>query len=196
MRSDMKYASEDNQANFRKKNQQFLLKYLMMVIIMLIIIIIVYAPHRICPGEWDEQNSLGFCNTHRSPNFGQTNKPIDSQQQQQKKRICEIVDFAVPADHKVKLKEIKKKDKYLNFAWELKKLWNMKVTLIPIVIGVLGTVTKGWIKGIEDMERRGRGGKSKLQNCRDRQEFWRLEETYSHLNSSGRPSANAGGKNS
>ena len=30
------------------------------------------------------------------------------------------MDFAVPADHKVKLKEIEKKDKYLDLAWELK----------------------------------------------------------------------------
>ena len=34
-------------------------------------------------------------------------------------------------------------DKYLDIARELKKLWNMKVTFIPIVIGALGTVTKG-----------------------------------------------------
>ena len=52
-----------------------------------------------------------------------------------KKRTCKIVDFAVPADHWIKLKECEKKDKYLDFARELKKLWNMKVTIIPIVIG-------------------------------------------------------------
>ena len=62
---------------------------------------------------------------------------------QQKKRTCKIVDFAVLADHKVKLKENEKKDKYIDLAWELKKLWNMKVTLISIVIGALGTVTEG-----------------------------------------------------
>ena len=40
-----------------------------------------------------------------------------------KKRICKIVDFAVPADHILKLKEREKKeDKYLNLARELKKL--------------------------------------------------------------------------
>ena len=42
------------------------------------------------------------------------------------------MDFAVSADHSVKLKE-KEKDKYL--ARELKKLWNVKVTFISIVIG-------------------------------------------------------------
>ena len=49
-----------------------------------------------------------------------------------------------------------KKDRYLYHGRELKKLWNMKVTIIPIVIGVLGTVTKGLIKGLKDLEIRGR----------------------------------------
>ena len=69
-----------------------------------------------------------------------------------KKRICKIVDFAVPADHRIKLKECEKRDKYLDLARELKKLWNMKVTIIPIVIGAFGTVTKGLLKDLEDLE--------------------------------------------
>ena len=47
-----------------------------------------------------------------------------------KKRICKIVDFAVLADHRINLKESEKKDKYLDLARELKKLWNMKVTIV------------------------------------------------------------------
>ena len=39
-----------------------------------------------------------------------------------KKEICEIVDFAVPADHRIKLKKYEKKDKYLDLPRELKKL--------------------------------------------------------------------------
>ncbi len=73
-----------------------------------------------------------------------------------KKRTCKIVDFAVPADHRIKLKECEKNDKYLDFAREFKKLWNMKVTIIPIVIGAFGTVTKGLLKGLEDWEVGGR----------------------------------------
>ena len=73
-----------------------------------------------------------------------------------KKRICKIVDFAVPADHRINLKECAKKDKYLDLARELKKLWNMKVTIVPIVIGAFGTITKGLLKGLEDLEIGGR----------------------------------------
>ena len=50
------------------------------------------------------------------------------------KRTCQIVDFAIPADHRVKLKEGEKKNKYLALARELKKnktTWN--VMMIPIV---------------------------------------------------------------
>ena len=73
-----------------------------------------------------------------------------------KKRICKIVDFAVPVDHKINLKECEKKDKYLDLARELKKLWNMKITIVPIVIGAFGTITKGLLKGPEDLEVGGR----------------------------------------
>ena len=67
-----------------------------------------------------------------------------------------MVDFAVPADHRGILKESEKKDKYLDFARELKKLWNMKVTIFPFVIGALGIVTKTLIQAHEDLEIRGR----------------------------------------
>ena len=69
-----------------------------------------------------------------------------------KKRTCKIVDFAVLVDHRIKLKECEKKDKYLDLARELKKLWNVQVTIIPILIGAFGTVTKGLLKGLEDLE--------------------------------------------
>ena len=38
-----------------------------------------------------------------------------------KKITCKIVDFAVPSNYRIKLKECEKKDKYLDLAWELKK---------------------------------------------------------------------------
>ena len=41
--------------------------------------------------------------------------------QQKNKRFCKIVDFAVQAEHRLKLKESEKKDKYPDFTRELKK---------------------------------------------------------------------------
>ena len=48
------------------------------------------------------------------------------------------------------------KDKYLDLARDVKKVWNMKVTIVPIMIGAFGTVTKGILKGLEDLEVGGR----------------------------------------
>ena len=57
-------------------------------------------------------------------------------------------------------------DKYLDLARELKKLWNMQVTIIPIVIVAFGTVTKGLLKGLEDLEVGGRVGTALLKTAR------------------------------
>ncbi len=46
----------------------------------------------------------------------------------------------------------KRRNKYLDLAREFKKLWNIIVTIAPIVIGALGTITKGLLKGLEDLE--------------------------------------------
>ena len=100
---------------------------------------------------------MGLWHTYGSPNHGQKTRPYNNQKKKkEKKSICKIVDFAVPADHRIKLKECEKKDKYLDLARELKKLWNMKVTIVPIVSGTLGTMTKGLLKDLEDLEVGGR----------------------------------------
>ena len=68
-------------------------------------------------------NSYGIL-TYGSPNLSQTTKPTNNQQKKKEKKrkkiTSKIVDFAVPADLRVKLKESEKKDKYLDLVWELK----------------------------------------------------------------------------
>ena len=109
-----------------------------------------------------------------------------------------MVDFAVPADHRIKRKENEKKDKYLDLARELNKLWNISVTIIPVGIGAFGTVTKGLSKGLEDLEVGGRVETIKttalLRMAKILKESWRLEETWCHSTCSGRPSTYADGK--
>ena len=58
--------------------------------------------------------------------------------ERKKERTCNIVDFPVPANHRIKLKECEKKDKCLDLARELKKLWNTKVTIISHSTNTLG----------------------------------------------------------
>ena len=92
---------------------------------------------RLCNNENNNINKNNN-NNNSIPNLGQKTRPYNNQQKKKKKkkkRTCKIVDFAVLGDHRIKLKECEKKDKYLDLVRELKKLWNMKVTIIPIMIG-------------------------------------------------------------
>ena len=118
----------------------------------------VYAQPIICPREWDTQTTMGLWHTKGSLYFGLMTRPYNNQRKK-KRRTCRIEDLAVPADHRIKLKESKKTNKHLNLAWEFQKLWNMKVTVIPIVIDSLGTDNKGLLKGVKDFETRGLGNK-------------------------------------
>ena len=66
---------------------------------------------------------MGFQHTNGSANLSQTIRLYNNQQ---KKRTCKIVDFAVLVIHRVKLTEREKKDKYLDLARELKKTMEHK----------------------------------------------------------------------
>ena len=99
----------------------------------------VYAQNTIGPEDWHTQTPLGF--------DIQTDHLISARRPDlliiNNERACKIVDLTVPAN-RVTLKETEKKDKYLGLARELKKLTNMKATIIPIVISTLGTVTEDY----------------------------------------------------
>ena len=71
---------------------------------------IVYAQLRIYPELWHAQITLWFWDTNGSPNLGQATRSYYNQQKKKKKKTCRIVYFDVPADHRVKLKECKKRD--------------------------------------------------------------------------------------
>ena len=72
-----------------------------------------------------------------------------------KRRIYCIVNFALPTDHKGKIKEIEERDKYLDLARELRNLCNMKLMVLPTLIGVLGTVPKVSERRLERLEIKG-----------------------------------------
>ena len=99
-------------------------------------------------------------------NLSQTTRPCDSQ----KKKTCRIVNFAVLADNRVKLKESVKRDNYLDHARELKTMkhegdghtscnWRARYNhqRIGTGTGVLGN-------------RRTRGEHPKLEHCPNRPE--------------------------
>ena len=121
---------------------------------------------------------------------------INKKKKKKRKRICKIVGFAVPPDHRTNLKECEKKDKYLDLARELKKLWNMKVTIVSIMIGAFGTITKGLLKGLEDLEVGGQVETIQMTALLRTARILRRVLEICHSDSSEKPSANADVKNS
>ena len=55
---------------------------------------------------------------------------------------AKIVDFAVPAEHRIEISQHRKIENYEDLKRELQKLWNLKTSTVPIVIGALGTIPK------------------------------------------------------
>ena len=97
---------------------------------------------------------------------------------------------------RINLKESEKKDKYLDLARKLKKLWHMKVTSVPIVIGALSTISKG-LKGLENLKVDRRV--ETIQTAallRTARILRRVLETCCYSDSSEKSSANADVKNS
>ena len=149
----------------------------------------VYAKPNICLEECDKQTDHLI--SGRRPDLIIINK--EKKENLENSQLCS----KIKRKWKVKWKVSKwKEEKYLDLARELKKLWNMEVTIIPIVIGALGTVNKGLAQGLEDLETTGRGDSVQttalLRSVRilRRVQSWRLEETCCHPNSSERPPAN------
>jgi ACT domain-containing protein len=66
-----------------------------------------------------------------------------------KKRNQAQIDVAIPADRNVVQKEVENKLKYKSLGVEIQRMWNLKCTIIPVIIGATGIVTKNLRKNLE-----------------------------------------------
>ena len=67
---------------------------------------------------WDFDIQTDHLISARKPDLIVINKKKKKKKKKKEKRTCKIVDFAVPANHRIKVKESEKKDKYLDLVWE------------------------------------------------------------------------------
>jgi hypothetical protein len=58
------------------------------------------------------------------------------------KGTCMLIDVAVPGDRNVIKKESEKILKYKDLTIEIQHMWNVKTRVIPVIIGVTGTISK------------------------------------------------------
>ena len=58
------------------------------------------------------------------------------------KREFKIIDIAVLGDQNIKVKELEKITKYQDLRLQGQKMWDVKSTVTPIVVGAFGTVSE------------------------------------------------------
>ena len=62
-----------------------------------------------------------------------------------------IIDIAVPWDANIESKYREKIDHYKDLAIELSRVWQKRVTIIPIIVGSLGCVKSNLDKALKDL---------------------------------------------
>jgi len=60
-----------------------------------------------------------------------------------------MIDVAIHAGRNAMQKEEEKKLKYKSLCIEIQRTWNLKYTIIPVIIGATGIVKKSFRKGLE-----------------------------------------------
>jgi len=71
-----------------------------------------------------------------------------------KEKTCTLIDVAIPADRNVVQKEGEKKLKYKSVWVEIQRMWNLKCTIIPVIIGATGIVTRSLRKNFGSCTRK------------------------------------------
>ena len=68
--------------------------------------------------------------------------------QKKKSDRCQIIDVAITSDYNIQKKATEKMSKYVDLQIECQRLWNKKVGVIPVIIGVTGIVDKNIKKNV------------------------------------------------
>jgi len=71
-----------------------------------------------------------------------------------KEKTCTLIDVAIPADRNVVQKDAEKKLKYKSLCIEIQRMWNLKCTIVPVIIGAAGIVTRSLRKNLETVPRK------------------------------------------
>ena len=66
-----------------------------------------------------------------------------------KEKTRTLIDVAIPADRNTVQKEAEKKLKYKSLCIEIQRMWNLECTIVPVIIGATGIVTRSLRKNLE-----------------------------------------------
>ena len=64
-------------------------------------------------------------------------------------KTCTLIDVAIPEGRNIVQKEAENRLKYKSLCIVVKRMWNLKCTIIPVIIGATGIVTRSLRKNLE-----------------------------------------------
>jgi hypothetical protein len=62
-----------------------------------------------------------------------------------------LIDVAISGDRNVIKKEAEKILKYKDLTIEIERMWNVKIKVIPVIIGATGTISKSFRKYVSNI---------------------------------------------
>ena len=93
------------------------------------------------------------------------------------KRKYLIIDVACPFENRVKGKEKEEIENYQELKREFKSIWKLRrVTVVPVIIGALGTVSKDIEKWLAE-----NGVKCRLESLQRARLYWVQPESFAVL---------------
>ena len=90
-------------------------------------------------------SSVEWSSTHREVTANGPDITIKNK----KEKTCTLIDVGIPADRNVAQKEAEKKLNYKSLCIEIQRMWNLKCTIIPVITGATGIVTRSSRKNLE-----------------------------------------------
>ena len=66
-------------------------------------------------------------------------------------KSCLLIDMSIPTEKNTSVKVTEKLSKYKDLEIEIERMWEMKATTIPVVIGALGLIKGGLEKYTEQI---------------------------------------------
>ena len=60
-----------------------------------------------------------------------------------KKKTCLLINIAIPDYSNFSTKETEKPRKYKDLEMDVRRMWKVRIKIVPIIIGALGKIKKG-----------------------------------------------------
>ena len=113
-----------------------------------------YALDRSATGTGNSNSSSSSNNNNNNIQAVHTDREVTANRpdiivKNKKEKTCTLIDVAIPADRNVAQKEAEKKLKYKSLCIQIQRMWNLKCTIIPVIIGATGVVTGSLKKNLE-----------------------------------------------